>query len=127
MLLARYQMIRGKRPADDPLPDGVRQNTQHRTNHCLRPTSEIVDAFLSDIEDPGAFPVFKKAYLAVVEMRFKEDRTPFDQLSNLASEQDVYLGCNCPTRKNPDVNRCHTVLALQFMKKKYPGLDVRMP
>jgi hypothetical protein len=39
----------------------------------------------------------------------------------------VYLGCSCPSRANPDVQRCHTVLALQFMKKKYPKLRVVLP
>jgi hypothetical protein len=45
----------------------------------------------------------------------------------MAQFHDVWLGCNCPTAKNPDVRRCHTVLALQFMKERYPALEVRIP
>jgi hypothetical protein len=47
--------------------------------------------------------------------------------ADLANNNDVYLGCSCPTKRNPDVNRCHTVLALRFMKRKYPGLKVEIP
>ena len=41
--------------------------------------------------------------------------------------QDVLLGCSCPTKKQPDVNRRHTVQALAFMVERYPDLDVRFP
>ena len=51
---------------------------------------------------------------------------PADVLK-MAKEKDVFLGCSCPTRKNPDVNRCHTVLALQFMKENFPELEVEFP
>ena len=32
-----------------------------------------------------------------------------------------------PPAKNPDVQRCHTVLALRFMMKRYPQLEVLLP
>ena len=44
-----------------------------------------------------------------------------------AASNDVFLGCNCPTKKNPILGRCHTYLALEFMQKKYPSLDVVIP
>ncbi len=47
--------------------------------------------------------------------------------SALATDEDVFLGCNCPTAKNPDVQRCHTVLALKFMQERYPALEVAFP
>ena len=48
-------------------------------------------------------------------------------LAQLATDNDVFLGCNCPTKKNPIPGRCHTYLALEFMKMKYPKLDVEIP
>ena len=45
----------------------------------------------------------------------------------LARRHDVYLGCNCPTARQPDVLRCHTVLALAFLRERYPDLSVRLP
>jgi hypothetical protein len=62
---------------------------------------------------------------------FRSDLTPttlhFDELVALATENDVYLGCNCPTKKNPIVGRCHTYLALEFMQKKFPRLKIVVP
>ncbi len=66
-------------------------------------------------------------YLALLECRYCEDRDQFDRMAALATENDVFLGCSCPTKKNPDIRHCHTVLALGFMKTKYPGLEVRFP
>jgi hypothetical protein len=57
--------------------------------------------------------------------RFADDRTPFDELAELARDNDVWLGCSCPTAKQPDVRRCHTTLALTFMKQHYRDLDVQ--
>lgn len=81
------------------------------------------------LADPSAesFARFAEEYRATLQRRFAEDREPFDQLAHRAQLEDVYLGCNCPTRSNPDVRHCHTVLALEFMKKKYPQLTVRFP
>ena len=44
-----------------------------------------------------------------------------------AQRADGCIGCNCPTKANPDPNRCHTVLALRFMDERYPDLDVEYP
>ena len=125
-MLSRYTMYR-RRPADaGPLPDGIRQDTRHRHRHILRPTQEIVEAYLAGPTD-AAWRRFKRDYLAVLKERFREDRTPFDRLAKLATDNDVYLGCSCPTKKNPSHGRCHTYLALEFMQKKYPKLEVVIP
>ena len=125
-MLARYKIYRGPRPPHDPLPKGARQDTRWRTKHPLRPSEPIVKDFLAA---PGAqaWSRFRATYLRILEERFREDRTPFDKLAQLASATDVYLGCNCPTELNPSVDLCHTCLALQFMKRKYPSLAIRLP
>jgi hypothetical protein len=125
-MLARYQIIRGKRPRDAPLPEGVRIDTRKHTQHVLRPDAEQVQALLAD-PSPAAFRTFAQSYRTLLATRFAQDRAPFDALAALAREQAVYLGCNCPTRANPDPKRCHTALALAFMKRKYPKLEVVLP
>ncbi len=125
-MLGRYRIVRGKREADDPLPDGTRVDTRKHTRHCLRPTSELVEVALS-INSPAGWAAFKGEYLQLLEQRWTSDRTPFDALADAARAERVSIGCNCPTKKQPDVERCHTVLALQFMKEKFPDLNVRFP
>jgi hypothetical protein len=125
-MLARYQIVRGKRDPDDPLPDGKRIDTRKHTRHFLRPESEQVSALLADLNE-RSYREFKHTYNELLAARFKQDRAPFDALAEQAEHEDVYLGCSCPSRANPDVRRCHTVLALQFMKKKYPKLRVVLP
>jgi hypothetical protein len=70
---------------------------------------------------------FKRGYLDLREQRFAMERARFDELAALAGRADVYLGCNCPTGRQRDVQRCHTVLALGFMRVHYPALLVRFP
>ena len=123
-MLARYTMERGK-PAS-ALPSGVRQDTRKHTRHCLRPTAELVEGYLSS-PTPKAWAQFKRDYLELVEGRFHENRAPFDTLARAAKDTDVYIGCSCPTKKNPDVEHCHTTLALRFMKRRYPKLRVVFP
>jgi hypothetical protein len=125
-VLARYHIVRGKRDPNDPLPDGERIDTRKHTRHFLRPEARAVEAL---IEDPSAasFQRFKQDYERVLARRFAQDRRPFDELAERAKHGDIFLGCNCPTQWNPDVRRCHTTLALRFMKAKYRGLDVRLP
>ncbi len=125
-MLARYKMHRGKRPAHDPLPDGIRKDTRKHTRHCLRPAAEIVTEYLAD-PTPAAWSTFEAEYLQTLDARFDGDERPFNDLAELATHQDVYIGCSCPTEKNPDVNHCHTVLALRFMRERFPELDVRFP
>jgi hypothetical protein len=125
-MLARYRIIRGKRPASEPLPDGVRIDTRKHTRHCLRPEAASVRAFLAE-PSAAAFKRFAAAYRSTLQQRFAADREPFDALAEQARETNVFLGCNCPTRQNPDVQHCHTTLALAFMKRKYPKLSVRRP
>jgi hypothetical protein len=125
-MLARYRIVRGARSPGEPLPLGVRQDTRKHTRHVLRPTSELVLALLDDSSD-AAYARFAKGYLELLERRFSAERERFDQLAALARIENVYLGCNCPTSRQPDVRRCHTVLALAFLRERYPDLDVREP
>lgn len=123
-MLARYHIVRGRRSDDDPLPAGVRQDTRKHTRHVLRPSPELVQGLL---DDPGSFDRFARGYRALLEQRFASERSRFDAIAALARECDVYLGCNCPTARQPDVRRCHTVLALAFLRERYPDLVVRLP
>ncbi len=81
------------------------------------------------LADPteAAFRRFRKAYRELLAERFRTDREPFDRLAEQARQKKVYIGCNCPTKKQALEERCHTVLALEFMAKKYPDLDVELP
>lgn len=97
------------------------------TRHVLRPEREMVERLLEDTADAAEWKRFATQYRALLAARFDEDRAPFDALADLARDGDVWLGCNCPTAKNPDVRHCHTALALAFMRAKYPDLDVREP
>jgi uncharacterized protein YeaO (DUF488 family) len=106
------------------LPAGIRQDTRKHTRHVLRPDAELVRGALSG---EVSFEVFATRYRELVRARFAADRAPFDRLAELARGSDVYLGCSCPTAKNPDVRRCHTFVALELMKELYPDLDVRFP
>jgi uncharacterized protein YeaO (DUF488 family) len=125
-MLARYTMYRGKRPPGVELPRGVRQDTRKHTRHCLRPPAEAVMEYLAD-PTPEAWSKFEAEYLKCLAARYKADRAPFDELAELASREDVFLGCSCPTKKNPNVNHCHTVPALRFMQRHYPQLEVEFP
>ncbi len=111
-MLARYQIVRGKRPPGDPLPDGTRIDVRKHTHHVLSPNAEAVVAF---------------EYRRLLEQRFRERRAEFADVAAAGARADVYIGCNCPTKTNPDVSRCHTVVALHFMKEKYPRLRVVLP
>lgn len=125
-MLTRYKMHRGPPPPDGSLPKGIRQDTRWRTKHPLRPIEGIVREFLA-APDEQTWRRFRAAYLDLLKRRFGEDWVPFDNLAKLAKANDVYLGCSCPTKLNPRVDHCHTFLALQFMKRKYPSLPVRLP
>ena len=125
-MLSRYTMYRGPRPSWDTLPKGIRQDTRKHTHHCLRPTAELVREYLAAPSE-AAWKRFSQRYLAMIEQRFRQDRVSFDGLAALAMENDVFLGCSCPTTKNPVWGRCHTFLSLRFMKKKYPKLKVVFP
>jgi hypothetical protein len=125
-MLARYQIVRGKRPPGYVLPDGVRIDVRKHRKHVLSPEAKQVEALLADPSD-AQFAKFRAAYEALLARRFAADRTEFDALARGAREGDVYIGCNCPTRQNPDVQHCHTTLALRFMRRKYPGLRVELP
>ncbi len=123
-MLTRYQMARGV-PAS-ALPKGVRQDTRKHTHHVLRPPAALVEDYLAAPSD-AAWQRVAEVYRATLEQRFAEDRAAFDAIADLARTTDVYLGCSCPTKKNPDLRHCHTWLALEFFRERYPDLDVRMP
>jgi hypothetical protein len=123
-MLTRYQMTRGV--PTSALPVGIRQDTRKHTHHVLRPSEEIVARYL-DAPSDAAWTRFAKEYHALIARRIAEDSTPFDELADLARTNDVYLGCSCPTKKNPSVRHCHTWLALELFRERYPDLDVRMP
>jgi hypothetical protein len=124
-MIGRYSIVRGA-PASS-LPSGVRQDTRKHTRHPLRPTKEMVERVLARPDDDARWESFAREYAVLLADRFATDRGPFDALAELARETDVWLGCNCPTAKNPDVRRCHTALALRFLQARYPDLDVRLP
>jgi hypothetical protein len=128
-MLARYQIERGAKLSSLPreVREGIRQDTRKHTRHVLRPPAELVADFLAAPNAVGAWARLSKAYLATLEQRFKSERERFDELAESAREQDVFIGCSCPTTKNPSVKHCHTWLALEFMHKKYPKLAVRFP
>lgn len=123
-MLGRYQLKRGA-PAED-LPRGVRQDTCKHTRHVLRPPAEIVSAYLASPTEE-AWTEFAAAYRAALDRRFATERARFDELAELARTDDVWLGCSCPTRKSPSAQRCHTWVALEYMKERYPDLEVRFP
>lgn len=125
-MLARYRIVRGARPADEPLPNGVRQDTRKHTRHVLRPTPELVEALLDDPSE-ASFQAFESSYLKLLRQRFASESERFDSLADLARTADVYIGCNCPSARQPDVKRCHTTLALGFFRDRYPDLEVRIP
>ena len=126
MALGRYRIVRGQRPPEDPLPAGLRQDTRKHTRHVLRPAAGDVAAFLASPSN-RAWEAFATGYRALLERRAVEDPGAFDELARLAREGDLWLGCNCPTAKNPDVRRCHTWLALEFLAERFPALEVRWP
>ena len=125
-MLARYKIYRGKLPANAALPAGIRQDTRKHTRHCLRPPADAVTDYLID-PTAAAWKSFALHYRRCLQQRWETDRTPFEELASLAATERVFLGCSCPTKKNPNVQRCHTVLALKFMKERFPTLDVQFP
>jgi uncharacterized protein YeaO (DUF488 family) len=124
-MLGRYKITRGRSADYEAIPRQQREDTRKHTAHPLRPTHEMVERLLEDPENN--WPAFRDAYVAELEHRYEADTTPFDALAERARAGDVYLGCNCPTRKQPDVQRCHTVLAMQFMQQRYPDLVIDWP
>jgi hypothetical protein len=124
-MLARYRIVRGARPPNEPLPEGVRQDTRKHTAHVVRPTAPLVERLLAD-PSAESFAAFRAGYLALLEQRFERERDRFEKLAQLARAGDVFLGCNCPSARQPDVRRCHTALALEFFARNYPDLIVRL-
>lgn len=126
-MLARYKIyMRQKRPPEDPLPDGACIDITAYRKHLLSPIREMVQEYLKN-PTLEAWKECDRKYIKLLKERFASRRQEFDELRDLAIKQDVHIGCYCPTKANPDVYQCHTVLALRFMKEKYPELNVRFP
>ena len=125
-MLARYKIYRGRPPEGVTTPAGVRQDTRKHTRHCLRPPAELVASFLARPTNE-AWEEFAATYRQVLLERWETDPLPFDRLAELAMRDNVYLGCSCPTKKNPQVEHCHTFVALQFMKERYPRIEIQLP
>lgn len=124
-MLARYTIVRGA-PAST-LPQGIRQDARKHTRHVLRPTAELVALVIGPKATASSAEEYPRRYRALLEERFIASRRELDQLAAMARFHDVYIGCNCPTKQQPDVQLCHTTLALRFMKERYPDVDVRFP
>ena len=129
-MLARYKIYdRRRRPDHDPKPEGICKDTRKHQRHCLSPEMGMVMEYLRNPSDQ-TWKVFKQKYIRLLKDRFKERRAEFDELAELATRNDVHIGCSCPTQGNPETPdgiRCHTVLSLEFMKQKYPELTVVFP
>jgi len=125
-MLSRYTIRRGKAAKAHPPPAGRRYDIRKHISHALSPTPEMVESYLADPNE-STWRRFAGDYRALIEQRFAEDAAPFDRLAEEARHEDVYLGCNCPTKTNPRVDRCHTWVALQFMEEHYPDLKVVCP
>lgn len=80
----------------------------------------MVFALLEDPSDTGRLKAPAAAYRSLLAERFANDRGPFDQRAAAANDESVHIGCSCPTANQPDVLRCHTVLALRFMREHCP-------
>jgi hypothetical protein len=93
-MLAQYHMRRGKPPD----VAGIRQDTRKHTRHCLRPNEEMVARYLA-CTPSSSWEAFAREYVDLLERRFAEDQRPFDKLVALARENDVYIGCSCPTAR----------------------------
>lgn len=123
-MLSRYQMKRGVKK--EHLPAGIRQDTRKHTRHILRPPTQLVLDYLST-ESKVTWNEFRQQYRRCIEQRYSDKVSAFDALADLARGKSVYLGCSCPSSVNPRVDRCHTWLALEFMKAHYPNLEVNFP
>lgn len=60
MALYRFKMCRGKRPPDNPFPDGVRRDTRFNTRHCLGPKKKLLTRHLEQ-PDANSGAQFEKA------------------------------------------------------------------
>ena len=128
LLLSRFKIYfwLTPRPDDDPMPDGLTPDIRAHRDHLLSPTREMVHAFLAE-PTLEAWNALEKMYAEMLESRFVTRRDEFDELAFTAMMCDVFLGCSCPTKTNSDVRKCHTVLAIKFMKEKYPDLPIEIP
>lgn len=124
-MIGRYTILRGAPKAS--FPAGVRQDTRKHTQHFLAPTPEMVAAVFGARGSARAWGSYAEAYRALLESRYAADPKRFALLATMSKWHDVWLGCSCPSSKNPDVGRCHTILALRFLKQRFPEIDVVLP
>jgi hypothetical protein len=74
----------------------------------------MVEDFLANPNDE-AWLRFRDGCHALLKTRQLEEPERFVELASLSSDNDVLIGCSCPTAKQPHIERCHTWLALEFM------------
>ncbi len=101
-------------------------DTTYAAKHFLSPTEAMVKKYQSSPSDT-AWREYENEYLKIIQERFEKNQELFDVLARRAMNENVKLGCFCPTRRIPDVYMCHTVIALRFMQEKYPELEVELP
>ncbi|MBP87340.1 MAG: hypothetical protein CMJ64_11565 [Planctomycetaceae bacterium] len=97
-MLTRYKIYRGKRPVDEPLLGGIRQDTRKHTKHCLRSCVEIVKQYLAE-PDPTAWKEFSALYVRDLEERYEQDPAPFHDLADLARETTSTSGALVPRER----------------------------
>lgn len=104
----------------------MRQDTRKHTRHILRPEANAVARYLRD-PTASSWRSFAQDYRKLLGERYAGSPEAFEALRDLATEGDLWLGCNCPTAKNPDVRHCHTFLALQYLAERFPELEIQWP
>lgn len=124
-MLGRYTIVRGATRAS--YPAGIRQDTRKHTRHFLAPTPELVAEVFANRRSATAWDAYADRYRALIDARYTADPARFRLLATMARWHDVWLGCSCPSSKNPDVMRCHTVIALRFMKERFPSIAILLP
>lgn len=121
-MLSRFQIKRG---VNYPRVPGAlfKDTRKHVKAHVLAPTKDMVTRYLSQ-PTLDTWQWFQREYLLELQKRADERPEEFEELRRLAQTGDYYLGCSCPTPRNPLPCRCHTIVALEFMKERYPDLNV---
>jgi hypothetical protein len=120
-MLGRFQLKRG---VAYPKAKGAQfKDTRKHTSHVLAPPTPLVKAYFQS-PTLEAWQKFQTGYLQALRERFRKTPERFEELRELATSGDYYLGCNCPTTKNPFPCRCHTIVAIEFLKELYPDLEV---
>lgn len=120
-MLGRFQI---KRKVAFPRASGsVFKDSRKHTSHVFAPAKELVISYLRN-PTLESWQTFQREYIRILRERLLSMPEKFEGIHRHAESGNYYIGCNCPTRTNPFLCRCHTVLALEFMKETYPDLEV---